>query len=170
MAWTNRLGNKVEALAMTKATNPFRRQVTIEWGDCDPAGIVYYPRYFAMFDASTAHLFEAALGCKKRDMLRRFDIVGFPMVDARATFLVPSRFGDIVTIESHLTAFHRSSFEVSHKLLAADGRVAVEAVEKRVWAAVHPDDPDRIKGRAVPQEVIDAFSANKISHQEGNGQ
>jgi hypothetical protein len=55
-------------------------------------------------------------------------------------------------------------------LLAADGRVAVEAVEKRVWAAVHPDDPDRIKGRAVPQEVIDAFSANKISHQQGNGQ
>lgn len=26
-----------------------RRRVTIEWGDCDPAGIVFYPRYFAMF-------------------------------------------------------------------------------------------------------------------------
>jgi len=39
-----------------------RRSVTIEWGDCDPAGIVFFPRYFAMFDAGTAHLFAAALG------------------------------------------------------------------------------------------------------------
>ena len=30
-----------------------RRTVRIEWGDCDAAGIVFYPRYFAMFDAST---------------------------------------------------------------------------------------------------------------------
>ena len=37
-----------------------RRRVRIEWGDCDPAGIVFYPRYFAMFDASTHALFEAA--------------------------------------------------------------------------------------------------------------
>ena len=37
-----------------------RRKVHIEWGDCDAAGIVFYPRYFAMFDASTHHLFEAA--------------------------------------------------------------------------------------------------------------
>ena len=29
------------------------RTVRIEWGDCDPAGIVFYPRYFAMFDHST---------------------------------------------------------------------------------------------------------------------
>ena len=41
------------------------RQVEIEFGDCDPAGIVYYPNYFRMFDAATAHLFEAALGMKK---------------------------------------------------------------------------------------------------------
>ena len=27
-----------------------RRDVQIQWGDCDPANIVYYPRYFAMFD------------------------------------------------------------------------------------------------------------------------
>jgi 4-hydroxybenzoyl-CoA thioesterase len=155
---------------MTSAIPPLRRHVTIEWGDCDPAGIVYYPRYFAMFDTSTAHLFEAALGCKKRDMLLRFDIVGFPMVDTRATFLAPSRFGDIVTIESRLTAFHRSSFEVSHKMFAADGRLAVEAFEKRVWAAVHPDDPNRIKGRAIPQEVVGAFSADTMIQRKGNGE
>ena len=30
------------------------RHRTIEWGDCDPAGIVFNPRYFEWFDAATA--------------------------------------------------------------------------------------------------------------------
>ena len=38
------------------------RRLAIEWGDCDAAGIVFYPRYFAMFDASTAYLLEKAIG------------------------------------------------------------------------------------------------------------
>ena len=139
---------------------PFRRRVTIEWGDCDPAGIVYYPRYFEMFDASTAHLFADALGCNKREMLRRFDIVGFPMVDTRASFFIPSKFGDTVTIESHVKAFNRSSFEVSHRLLVTDGRLGIEASETRVWAGIHPDDHERIKGRAIPAEVVAAFAEN----------
>ena len=45
-----------------------RRTVEIEWGDCDPAGIVYFPRYFEIFDASTAALFERALGITKAEM------------------------------------------------------------------------------------------------------
>ena len=43
-----------------------RRDVQIQWGDCDPANIVYYPRYFAMFDDSTSIMFEAA-GCSKQE-------------------------------------------------------------------------------------------------------
>ncbi len=37
-----------------------RRTITIEWGDCDPADIVFYPNYFRWFDASTANHFQAA--------------------------------------------------------------------------------------------------------------
>ena len=141
----------------------FRRQVMIEWGDCDPAGIVHYPRYFAMFDISTAHLFQAVLGCSKREMLRRFDIVGFPMVDTRASFFIPSKFGDTVTIESHVKVFNRSSFEVSHRLMVWDGRVGIEASETRVCAGVHPDDLERIKGRASPADGSAAFAvADKV--------
>jgi 4-hydroxybenzoyl-CoA thioesterase len=136
-----------------------RRSVTIEWGDCDPAGIVFYPRYFAMFDASTAFLFAAALGCTKFEMLRRYDIVGIPMVDTGAKFLVPSKFGDVIDIESHVSAFRRSSFDVVHRVFRADGAVAIEARETRVWAGRHPDDPERIKGVAIPAEVSAALGA-----------
>ena len=52
------------------------RTVRIEWGDCDPAGIVYYPRYFAFFDASTSALIERALGMTKHDYLAAYDSPG----------------------------------------------------------------------------------------------
>jgi 4-hydroxybenzoyl-CoA thioesterase len=66
-----------------------RRDVQIQWGDCDPANIVYYPRYFAMFDDSTSILFEAA-GFSKQDIVRKYGLVGIPMVDTRAKFHIAS--------------------------------------------------------------------------------
>jgi 4-hydroxybenzoyl-CoA thioesterase len=136
-----------------------RRAVTIEWGDCDPAGIVFYPRYFAMFDASTSYLFSAALAMTKFEMLRRFEIIGYPMVDTGAKFFIPSKFGDVITIETQVTAFRRSSFDVEHRVFRADGQLAIEARETRVWAARHPDDPDRIKGVPIPDEVLATLGA-----------
>jgi 4-hydroxybenzoyl-CoA thioesterase len=134
------------------------RTVRIEWGDCDPAGIVYYPRYFEMFDTSTAYLFERALGMTKRQYQAAYDFIGFPMVDTRARFSFPTRYGDDVVIETTITEFRRSSFDVRHRLLK-DGALAVEAFETRVWSARDPSDPDRIKSRPIPDEVIAKLSA-----------
>jgi 4-hydroxybenzoyl-CoA thioesterase len=133
------------------------RTVRIEWGDCDPAGIVFYPRYFAMFDASTTALFERALGMTKFQMLAAYDCIGYPMVDTRARFFLPARFGDDVVIETMVTAFRRSSFDVHHRLLK-DGALAVEGFETRVWAARDPADPHRIKSRPLPAEIIKKLS------------
>ena len=41
------------------------RKTRIEWGDCDPAGIIFFARYFDIFDVSTTVLIERALGMKK---------------------------------------------------------------------------------------------------------
>jgi 4-hydroxybenzoyl-CoA thioesterase len=147
-----------------------RREVTIEWGDCDPAGIVFYPRYFAMFDASTAALFAAALGFNKFEMLARYNIIGIPMVDTGAKFLHPSRFGDVIAIASRVTMFHRSSFDISHLVYRPAGTpasgsagtpapvLAIEAHETRVWAGRDRDDPQRIKGLPVPGEIVARLS------------
>jgi len=134
----------------------YRREVTIEWGDCDPAGIVFYPRYFAMFDASTAALFAAALGYNKFEMLSRFGIIGIPMVDTGAKFLQPSKFGDIISIESQIESFRRTSFNVLHRVLRGE-TLAIEAHETRVWAGRDLANPARIKGVAIPGEVKEAF-------------
>jgi 4-hydroxybenzoyl-CoA thioesterase len=135
-----------------------RRALTIEWGDCDPAGIVFYPRYFAMFDASTAALFAAALGMPKIAWTKRFGILGIPMVDTRASFSIPSAYGDEVVIESRVTAFRRSSFDIHHRLLKPDGALGVEGFETRVWTARDPADPARIRATPIPAEVVAAFA------------
>ena len=133
-----------------------RRTVRIEWGDCDAAGIVFYPRYFAMFDASTHHLFEAA-GWSKAELRREFAMIGFPMVDTRAKFLLPSSYGDDIVIETRVAALRNSSFDIEHRVFKGE-LLAVEATETRVWSGPHPDDPSRLKARKIPDAVVRRLS------------
>jgi 4-hydroxybenzoyl-CoA thioesterase len=133
-----------------------RRQFTIEWGHCDPAGIVFNPRFFEFFDGGTWAMFEAALGVKPPDFASVFGIVGIPLVDSGARFIAPARFGDAVETTSQVTAFRRSSFDVAHRLVV-HGAIAVEGSETRVWAGRDPDDPSRLKSQPIPAEVIARF-------------
>lgn len=135
-----------------------RRTLRIEWGDCDPAGIVYYPRYFEIFDAATSALIERAMGMTKLKALKVHDFVGYPMVDTRARFHAPSRFGDDVVVETAATSVKRSSFEITHRLLK-DGVLAVEGFETRVWVGKDPNDPDKLKSKPIPAEVAARLSA-----------
>jgi 4-hydroxybenzoyl-CoA thioesterase len=134
------------------------RHRIVEWGDCDPAGIVFNPRFFEWFDAATAALFARALGMKKADFIRQYDIVGIPLVETRAVFHVPCAHGDEVRIESTVAEFRRSSFDVRHRLFRADDTLAVEGFETRVWVGRAPDRPGSIKARPIPEEVIARFA------------
>ena len=141
-----------------KKTTISRKEIDIEWGDCDPAQIVHFPRYFAYFDACTTALFKKA-GLVKRQMLKKYGIVGIPLVDVRASFMAPSRFSDTVVVESEIIEWRRSSFCVRHRLF--NQRVlAVECVETRVWAAHSALDEERIESKPVPLEVIARFSGD----------
>ena len=134
----------------------FRRQLTIEWGQCDPASIVFNSRFFEMFDASTWLLFEAALGVKPQDLGPHFGIIGIALVDARADFLKPVKFGAVIEIASRVSEFRRSSFDVEHKITIG-GELAVDGGESRVWAMRSKDDPDKIGAVPIPAEVIARF-------------
>jgi len=136
-----------------------RKTVDIEWGDCDPAQIVHFPRYFAYFDACTTALFKK-VGLQKRQMLKTYGIVGIPLVDLKASFRSPSRFSDVVVVESEVIEWRRSSFCIRHRLFNKNV-LAVECVETRVWAVISASDPEKIKSKLVPQEVIEKFSAKQ---------
>lgn len=138
-----------------------RRTIHIEWGDCDPAQIVYYPRYFEYFDSCTAALFAKA-GFSKREMLKAYGIVGFPLVDVQCRFMAPSRFSDNVTVESEIVEWRNSSFRVRHRLFRGK-LLAVECSEVRVWTATSATDPEKLESRAIPQEVRKRFGNQKAS-------
>lgn len=136
-----------------------RRTIRIEWGDCDPAGIVFYPKYFEWFDACTLALFQAA-GFLKGDLAARQGLA-IPMVDTRSRFLIPSAFGEELTVETTITRFGRSSFDVLHRILkGAD--LAVECSETRVWIRVEPAGPERLKSQPIPEAVIRALSQDAV--------
>ncbi len=131
------------------------RSFSVEWGDCDPAGIVFYPRYFEWFNACTAALFAAA-GISSHALHDTYGLAGIPMVDTRARFFQPSTFEDRLTVESELLEFRRSSFDIRHRLLKG-GVLAVECLETRVWAVRDPDNPSRMRSQPVPADVIARF-------------
>jgi 4-hydroxybenzoyl-CoA thioesterase len=134
------------------------RIVRIEWQHCDPAGIVFYPRYFTIFDTSTTYLFEKALGMTKFNFLKKYDCVGYPMLDTRAKFHIPTRFGDDVEVQTAITEVKRSSFVIEHKILK-DGHLAVEGFEIRVWVGQDPSNPEKMKSRPIPDEVVAKLTA-----------
>ncbi len=136
-----------------------RRNVRIEWGDCDPAGIVFYPRYFAMFDHSTVLLIERALGMPKHRLYETYDFAGYPSVATRARFLIPSSFGDDVVIESAITEIGRSSFSLTHRL-TKDGALAVEGFDTRAWVVRDPSRPGGLRAVPLPDEVVARFKAD----------
>jgi 4-hydroxybenzoyl-CoA thioesterase len=136
----------------------YTRNARIEWGDCDPAGIVFYPRYLAIFDSCTTALFSLALGMSKYQLMRHYRFAGYPMVDTRARFLKPTKFGDDVVIETRIAEFRRSSFDIQHRL-TLDSELCVECFDTRVWVERDPEYPEKIQAKPIPQEVIAKFSA-----------
>lgn len=132
------------------------RALRIEWGDCDPAGIIYYPRYFAMFDHSTTMLISAASGITKAELFKKYDFAGYPVIQTQGKFMAPTRFGDDVIIQSTFTKVGRSSFEIRHQV-RRNSQVCAEGLETRAWTRRDPDDSTRIKSHPLPEELAARF-------------
>lgn len=134
----------------------FSRQLTVEWGQCDPAGTVFNSRFFELFDTNTWLLFQSALTVKPQDLAETFGILGIPIVDAHAEFVKPIRFGDDIEIVSRVREFRRSSFDVEHRI-SVGGELAVDGGETRVWTEKDKNNPQKIRGIAIPPDVIARF-------------
>lgn len=128
-----------------------RHEITVEWGDCDPAGIVYYPSYFRWFDQATYRLFLAA-GLKRDDVSSGQWKEGPPLVAAECAFRRPSQTGEKLVIESHVEKFGRSSFTIRHVFRDMTGAIAAEGTETRIWARKE-GDAQSLKAVALPDEV-----------------
>jgi 4-hydroxybenzoyl-CoA thioesterase len=131
------------------------RVIRVQWGDCDPAGIVFYPRYFEWFDACSILLFEKATGMTKIRMLEKFNGAGLALLEARAVFKVASQYGDDIEVETRVAEFRRSSFFMHHRVMKGD-ILALEGFETRVWTTRDPSN-NKMRSAPIPEEVRAGF-------------
>lgn len=130
----------------------YRRVLPVEFGDCDPARIVFYPNYFRWFDQGTHHLFASA----GFPLLQLADARGLTisLVSARADFKVPAMWGDSIAIESHVARWGTRSFDVAHIVThAGTGAPIAVGGETRVCIAIDPGDPARNRSVPVPADI-----------------
>ncbi len=132
-----------------------RREIEIEWGDCDPADIVYFPNYFSWFDSGLMHHF-ADVGLPKKALLAKYGLTGWPLVETHGKFMKPSTYGETVVVETTITSFGRTSFEILYRLMRGD-EPAVEVREKRVLVGRDPET-GKLKPFPVPEEVKALFA------------
>lgn len=125
--------------------------LTIDWSDCDPAGIVFYPQFFRMMNTATHNLFGAA-GLPFHEMVRKYATSGVPMLDVQATFRSPARYGDVVAIQSEIGEWRDKTFIVRHVMRCGE-RVVFEARELRAWAVEDKTAPNGIRAVSIPQEI-----------------
>jgi 4-hydroxybenzoyl-CoA thioesterase len=142
-----------------------RRRIRVEFGDCDPAQIAYYPNLVAWVDHSTHHLFESA-GFPLRD-LQVSRGIQVPVVGLNVRFLTPAVWGDEIDIESHIARWGSKSFDVHHRISnVATSDAVAEATETRVCVKLDPKHPKQILGQVIPDDLragFDGAPPSKVS-------
>ena len=125
--------------------------VKVRWSEADPAGIVFYPRFFEWFDLATEALFES-VGLPWPVIFPAYRIVGVPIVESGARFGAPVRYGDLVQIRSALTELREKTFRVEHEITVGGSRCAT-GFEVRAWVAMPETDGGRLRAKPIPDEV-----------------
>jgi YbgC/YbaW family acyl-CoA thioester hydrolase len=125
----------------------FETAFTIEWGDCDEAGIVFYPNYFYWLDC-TYQRWLRTHGLSQRELRHRFKSVT-PLVDVGAQFVGPARYDDELWIRAEVTEWRERRFRIDYKL-SVRGKPVATGFEQRAWAALQ--DTGELRGSNVPPE------------------
>ncbi len=131
--------------------------VAVEFGDTDPAAIVFYPNFFRWFDASAWRLFVKA-GLTLDILQKEFGLIGVPIADARSTFIKPLRFGDSVEITTYADSWKRKTFNLVHEV-RKDGELYARGLEIRVCAERLEDGSGGIRAILIPDEIRRRLSA-----------
>src|SRR5512142_1786085 len=77
---------------------PFETDKLIRFHHCDPAGIVFYPQYFVLFNELVEDWFDQGLGLDFAELhLRRR--LGIPLAHVECDFLAPSQIGERLLME-----------------------------------------------------------------------
>lgn len=133
---------------MTTTSRVFRHEIAVSFGDCDPAGIVFYPNFYRWFDIAV-HALMREIDWGWQRTADEFGWLGLPLAGASAKFLRPVTHGDRIIVESQVVSVADRRIVFAHRVLRGEV-LACEGEETRFIGVPHPDDPARVKAIDVP--------------------
>jgi 4-hydroxybenzoyl-CoA thioesterase len=98
---------------------PFSTRIKVRFGDCDPAGLVYYPSIFHYCHVAMEEFFAERCGIGY-DKLMADERIGFPTVNAQAEFFAPLVYGDEAEVEVSISRVGRSSVTFEYNVRRAN--------------------------------------------------
>ena len=124
--------------------------VKVEFGDCDPAKIVWFPNFFRWIDAASRNFFIQCGVPSWAETEKTLGVIGTPLVDTRAKFIAAATYGDELHIHTSISEWRTKSFVQSYRV-TRDGESIMECEEVRIFAG--PREGGGIRALAVPESI-----------------
>ncbi|WP_048441977.1 thioesterase family protein [Caenimonas sp. SL110] len=124
----------------------------VEFGDCDPARIVWFPNFFRWIDAASRHFFIACGVPPWHELEKSHGIIGTPLVDTHAKFQKTASYGDTLQIHASITEWRGKSFVQHYRVTRGDDAI-MECDEVRIFAARREGDATGIRAVVAPDEI-----------------
>ncbi len=137
---------------MSKASLSVVYEVEVMFGDCDPAGIVFFPNFSKWMDASSLNFFVQCGVPTWRELYKATGIIGTPLLEINTRFISPATYGERLRVHTSIQEWRAKVFFQKHIVKRGD-TVLCEGTETRAFCIRHPDDPNRIKAIAVPENI-----------------
>lgn len=125
-------------------------EVRVEFGDCDPAGIVWFPNFFRWIDAASRHFFIECGVPSWQETRQSMGLIGTPLVDTQASFVQTASYGDVLQIHTQISEWRNKSFVQTYRVMRGDDEI-MRCTEVRIFAADKPGGG--IRAMAVPEEI-----------------
>jgi 4-hydroxybenzoyl-CoA thioesterase len=140
-------------------SHAFQREQLVRFGHCDPAGIVYYPRYFEMLNELIEDWFAQALSLPF-DVLISQRQLGMPTAQLDTRFLRVSRHGDRLMQRIRIERLGGSSVKL-HITFEGDDGPRVEFMQVLVCTSLATHKP-----QAFPDDLRAALERSLAAQQE----
>jgi len=124
--------------------------VDVQFGDCDPAGIVFFPNYSRWMDAASHHFFRACGLAPWREMTELPDCVGAPLLEIHNRFHTAVTYGEHIEIHTRIEEWRGKVFIQSHRVTRGDELIC-EGRETRALCV--RNDQGRLKAVPVPEFI-----------------
>ena len=127
-------------------------EVDVLFGDCDPAGIVFFPNFSKWMDAASLHFFMECGVPPWRELKKTTGIIGTPLLEIHTKFMRTATYGERLQIHTCVEEWHDKVFIQHHRVMRGD-TLLCEGRETRAFVVHPPGEPDRIKAILVPGDI-----------------